>query len=120
LHSLIRLSLVICWKGLVPPFLLSVPAGPAITFFLLSYVTCGALIEAIYGQCRLLTFAGPIADACSLDEPQDCVHTVIIDCSGFTFIDSVGIHVLPAVSRFKLLVYEPIALQCYDHATVVT
>lgn len=64
-----------------------------------------------------LTLAEPIADACSVDEPQDGVHTVVIDCSGFTFIDSVGLHVLPAVSRFKLLAYEPIARQCYDHAT---
>ena len=70
--------------------------------------------------CRLLTPAGPIADACSLDKPQDGVHTVVIDSSGFTFIDSVGLHVLPAVSRFKLLAYEPIALQCYVHDTVVT
>ncbi|XP_020612029.1 solute carrier family 26 member 6-like isoform X1 [Orbicella faveolata] len=49
-----------------------------------------------------LTPAEPIADACSVDEPQDGVHTVVIDCSGFTFIDSVGLHVLPAlVSEFK-------------------
>jgi len=73
----------------------------------------------LYGQCRLLAPAGPITDACSLDEPQDGVHTVVIDCSGFTFTDSVGLHVLPVASRFKLLACEPIALQCYDHATVV-
>ena len=72
----------------------------------------------LYGQCRLLTPSRPILDACSLDEPQrDGVHTVVIDCSGFTFIDFVGLHVLPAVSRFKLLAYEPLALRCYDHAT---
>ena len=50
-----------------------------------------------------LTPARPIAFTSLIDEPQESVHTVVIDCSGFTFIDSVGLHVLPAVSRFKFL-----------------
>ena len=65
-----------------------------------------------------LTPAGPIADTSSVDEPQNGVHAVVIDCSGFTFIDSVGLHVLPAVSRFIFLAYEPITLQSgYVHAS---
>ena len=36
--------------------------------------------------------------AVEVDEPQDGVHTVVIDCSSFTFIDSVGLQALPSVS----------------------
>lgn len=33
-----------------------------------------------------------------LEEPEERVHAVVIDGSSFTFIDSVGLHALPAVS----------------------
>ena len=41
---------------------------------------------------------GPVTDAVEIEELQDRVHTVVIDCSTFTFIDSVGLHALPSVS----------------------
>ena len=74
-----------------------------------------ALLTVLVSNQKL-TSAGAIRHTPLVDEPQDVVHTVVIDCSGFTFIDSVGLHVLPAVSRLKLLAYEPITLQSgYDH-----
>ena len=33
-----------------------------------------------------------------MEEPEERVHAVVIDGSSFTFIDSVGLHALPAVS----------------------
>ena len=33
-----------------------------------------------------------------MEEPEEPVHAVVIDGSSFTFIDSVGLHALPAVS----------------------
>ena len=44
---------------------------------------------------------GPVTDAVEIEELQDRVHTVVIDCSSFTFIDSVGLHALPSVSMNK-------------------
>ena len=35
-----------------------------------------------------------------VEEPALRIHTVVIDASGFTFIDSVGLHALPSVSIF--------------------
>ena len=32
-----------------------------------------------------------------MEEPEERVHAVVIDGSSFTFIDSVGLHALPAV-----------------------
>ncbi|XP_066017113.1 prestin isoform X1 [Pocillopora verrucosa] len=44
----------------------------------------------------------PRTSAVEVDEPQTCIHTVVIDCSSFTFIDSVGLHALPSLlSEFK-------------------
>ena len=40
----------------------------------------------------------PRTSAVEVDEPQTCIHTVVVDCSSFTFIDSVGLHALPSVS----------------------
>ena len=49
LHSLIKSSLLICWKGCTSPFLLSLPAGPAMTFLLRSSrVVCEALSDATW------------------------------------------------------------------------
>ncbi|PFX33451.1 sulfate anion transporter 1-like isoform X1 [Stylophora pistillata] len=40
--------------------------------------------------------------AVKVDEPKNRIHTVVIDCSSFTYIDSVGLHVLPSLlSEFK-------------------
>ncbi|XP_078370071.1 prestin-like isoform X2 [Oculina patagonica] len=45
---------------------------------------------------------GPVTDAVEIEETQDRVHTIVIDCSSFTFIDSVGLHALPSlVTEFK-------------------
>ena len=41
--------------------------------------------------------------AVEVEKPEDRVHTVVIDGSSFTFIDSVGLHVLPSVSISTLL-----------------
>ena len=44
--------------------------------------------------------ARPVGHTVEVDESQGRVQTVhvVIDCSSFTYIDSVGLHVLPAVS----------------------
>lgn len=54
-----------------------------------------------------------------VDKPKIGVHTVVIDCSSFTYIDSVGLHALPAVSMFKLLSYEQNTSvnKCHNQAT---
>lgn len=44
------------------------------------------------------------AMAVDVDEPDQCVHTVVIDGSSFTFIDSMGLQVLPSVSILILRV----------------
>lgn len=44
------------------------------------------------------------AMAVDVDEPDQCVHTVVIDGSSFTFIDSMGLQVLPSVSILTLRV----------------
>ena len=44
------------------------------------------------------------AIAVDVDEPDHPVHTVVIDGSSFTFIDSMGLHVLPSVSILTLWV----------------
>lgn len=37
-----------------------------------------------------------------MEEPEERVHAVVIDGSSFTFIDSVGLHALPAlIAEFK-------------------
>jgi len=36
--------------------------------------------------------------AVEVEEPEDRIHTVVVDGSSFTFIDSVGLHALPSVS----------------------
>ena len=42
-----------------------------------------------------------------MEEPEERVHAVVIDGSSFTFIDSVGLHALPAVSiRVYLLLIK--------------
>ena len=46
-----------------------------------------------------------MADTVEIDEPQGRVHTVVIDCSSFTFIDSVGLHALPSVSINILILF---------------
>ena len=38
------------------------------------------------------------AEAVTVEEPNESVHTVVIDGSSFTFIDSMGLHALPSVS----------------------
>ena len=49
LHSLIMSSLLICWKRCTPPFLLSLPGGPPMTFFFRSSkVIHGALSDAMW------------------------------------------------------------------------
>ena len=47
-----------------------------------------------------------MTDTVEIDEPQGRVHTVVIDCSSFTFIDSVGLHTLPSVS-INVLLFNP-------------
>ena len=44
------------------------------------------------------------AIAVNVDEPDQLVHTVVIDGSSFTFIDSMGLQVLPSVSILTLRV----------------
>ena len=44
------------------------------------------------------------AMAVNVDEPEQPVHFVVIDGSSFTFIDSMGLHVLPSVSILTLRV----------------
>lgn len=39
------------------------------------------------------------AMAVDVDEPDQCVHTVVIDGSSFTFIDSMGLQVLPSLIK---------------------
>ena len=47
-----------------------------------------------------------------MEEPEERVHAVVIDGSSFTFIDSVGLHALPAVSiRVYLLLIVDVNLQ---------
>ena len=47
-----------------------------------------------------------------MEEPEERVHAVVIDGSSFTFIDSVGLHALPAVSiRVYLLLILDVNLQ---------
>ena len=47
-----------------------------------------------------------------MEEPEEPVHAVVIDGSSFTFIDSVGLHALPAVSiRVYLLLILDVNLQ---------
>ena len=47
-----------------------------------------------------------------MEEPEEGVHAVVIDGSSFTFIDSVGLHALPAVSiRVYLLLILDVNLQ---------
>ena len=38
------------------------------------------------------------AEAVTVEEPNESVHTVVVDGSSFTFIDSMGLHALPSVS----------------------
>lgn len=42
------------------------------------------------------------AMAVDVEEPDHPVHTVVIDGSSFTFIDSMGLQVLPSVSILTL------------------
>ena len=44
------------------------------------------------------------AMAVDVDAPDQPVHTVVIDGSSFTFIDSMGLHILPSVSILTLRV----------------
>lgn len=44
------------------------------------------------------------AMAVKVDEPDQPVHFVVIDGSSFTFIDSMGLQVLPTVSILTLRV----------------
>ena len=47
-----------------------------------------------------------------MEEPEERVHAVVIDGSSFTFIDSVGLHALPAVSiRVYFLLVLDVHLQ---------
>ena len=47
-----------------------------------------------------------------MEEPEEPVHAVVIDGSSFTFIDSVGLHALPAVRmRVYFLLILDVKLQ---------
>lgn len=58
------------------------------------------LIVCVFKQklMPMINGNGPVTDAVEIEETQDRVHTIVIDCSSFTFIDSVGLHALPSVS----------------------
>ena len=44
--------------------------------------------------------------AVEVEKPEDRVHTVVIDGSSFTFIDSVGLQALPSVSISTFLALQ--------------
>ena len=43
--------------------------------------------------------------AVEVENPEERVHTVVIDGSSFTFIDSVGLHSLPSVSMSQSILW---------------
>ena len=61
------------------------------------------------------------AMAVNVEDSEEKVHTIVIDGSSFTFIDSMGLQTLPSVSISKLP--EPISFQLIvaaDHTNMLS